>query len=69
MLIVDKVPRKHPFKDEKAGWAWFDGLRRRLPSITIRSPQPLHTLKHYVPTRMLSTIFEDILELNLLNST
>ena len=36
--IVQKVPRKHPFKDEKAGRAWFDGFRRRL---TIRSPQPL----------------------------
>ena len=39
--IVDKTQRKHPFKDGKAGRAWFDGFRRRHPRLTIRSPQPL----------------------------
>ena len=39
--IVDKSQRKHPFKDGKAGRAWFDGFRRRHPKLTIRSPLPL----------------------------
>lgn len=39
--IVEKAKRKHPFKDEKAGHAWFDGFRRRHPRLTIRSPQLL----------------------------
>ena len=39
--IVVKAQRKHPFKDGKAGRAWFDGFRRRHPKLTIRSPQPL----------------------------
>ena len=39
--IAEKIKRKHPFKDEKAGRAWFDGFRRRHPQLTIRSPQPL----------------------------
>ena len=39
--IVEKTQRKHPFKDEKAGRAWFDGFHRRHPRLTIRSPQPL----------------------------
>jgi hypothetical protein len=39
--IVERDKRKHPFKDEKAGRAWFDGFRQRHPRLTIRSPQPL----------------------------
>ena len=39
--IVERSGRKHPFRDEKAGRAWFDGFRRRHPKLTIRSPQPL----------------------------
>ena len=39
--IVDKAKRNHPFKDEKAGRAWFYGFHRRHPKLTIRSPQPL----------------------------
>ena len=39
--IVAKAERKHPFKDEKAGCAWFDGFQRRHPKLTIHSPQPL----------------------------
>ena len=39
--IVDKVQRKHPFKDGKAGCAWFEGFRKRHPNLTLRSPQPL----------------------------
>ena len=27
--VVEKARRKHLFKDEKAGCAWFDGLHRR----------------------------------------
>ena len=39
--IVDKSQRKHPFKDGKAGRAWFDGFKRHHPKLTIRTPQPL----------------------------
>jgi len=39
--IVQKSGREHPFQDEKAGRAWFDGFRRRHPRLTIRKPQPL----------------------------
>ena len=39
--IVEKAQRKHPFKDEKAGCAWFDGFHRRHSRLTIRLPQPL----------------------------
>ena len=39
--IVDKAQRKHPFKDGKAGRAWFEGFRRRHPNLSIRSLQPL----------------------------
>lgn len=39
--IVDCAQRKHPFKDQKAGRAWFDGFCRRHPRLTIRAPQPL----------------------------
>ena len=39
--IVDATQRKHPFKDQKAGRAWFDGFRRRHPKLSIRSPLPL----------------------------
>ena len=39
--IVEKSQRKHPFRDGKAGRAWFDGFRRRHPKLTLRSPQPL----------------------------
>ena len=39
--IVDATQRKHPFKDQKAGRAWFDGFRRRHPKLSIRSHLPL----------------------------
>ena len=39
--IVDATQRKHPFNDQKAGRAWFDGFRRRHPKLSIRSPLPL----------------------------
>ena len=39
--IAEKTNQKHPFKNEKAGRAWFDGLRQCHPQLTIRSPQPL----------------------------
>ena len=39
--IAEVNDRKHPFKNETAGRAWFDGFRRRHPKLTIRSPQPL----------------------------
>ena len=39
--IVDATQRKHPFKDQKAGRAWFDGFCRRHPKLSIRSPLPL----------------------------
>lgn len=34
--IMEKSQRKHPFKDETAGRAWFDGFRRRHPNLTIQ---------------------------------
>ena len=39
--IAERTQRKHPFKGETAGRAWFDGFKRRHPNLTIRSPQPL----------------------------
>jgi len=39
--IVDATQREHPFRDQKAGRAWFDGFRRRHPKLSIRSPLPL----------------------------
>ena len=39
--IVDATQRKHPFKDQKAGCAWFDGFCHRHPKLSIRSPLPL----------------------------
>ena len=39
--IVDATQRKHPFRDQKAGRAWFDGFCRRHPKLSIRSPLPL----------------------------
>ena len=40
-LGLNRAQTKHPFKDEKAGHAWFDGFHWRHPRHTIRSPQPL----------------------------
>lgn len=39
--MVGKTQRKHPFKEEKAGWAWFEGFQTRHPRLTLCSPQPL----------------------------
>lgn len=39
--IVEKSKRKHPFRDGRAGRAWFKGFQRHHPNLTIRSPQPL----------------------------
>ena len=39
--IVDATQRKHPFKDQKAGRAWFDGFFRHHPKLSIRSSLPL----------------------------
>ena len=39
--IAEKYHPRHPFKDESAGRAWFEGFLRRHPKLTIRSPQPL----------------------------
>jgi len=41
LRIVEKSGQEHPFQDEKAGRAWFDGFRRWHPRLTIRKPQPL----------------------------
>ena len=40
--IVDCAQRKHPFKDQKAGRAWFDGFCRRHPRLTIHAPHLSH---------------------------
>lgn len=55
--IVDKTGRKHPFKNEKAGRAWFEGFQRRHPKLTLRKPQPLSYLEQHPPTRKPLTIF------------
>ena len=39
--IVDATQRKHPFRDQKAGRAWFDAFCRRHPKLSILSPLPL----------------------------
>ena len=39
--IVEKSQIKHPFRDGRAGRAWFEGFRRRHPKLSLRSPQPL----------------------------
>ena len=38
--IADRTQHKHPFKDQNAGRAWFDGFCRRHPRLTIHAPQP-----------------------------
>jgi len=40
-MIAEKSHRKHPFKEGKAGRAWFEGFQRRHLNLTIRSPQSL----------------------------
>ena len=39
--IVESSGRKHPFLEEKAGRAWFDGFWWHHSKLTICSPQPL----------------------------
>ena len=39
--IVDATQQKHPFKDRRAGRAWFDGFCCQHPKLSIRSPLPL----------------------------
>lgn len=39
--IVEKKKRSHPFQNQSAGRAWFDGFMWRTPTLTIRCPQPL----------------------------
>ena len=38
---VDTTQRKHPFRDQKAGRAWFNGFCRQHPKLSIRLPLPL----------------------------
>ena len=40
-MIAEKNDRKHPFREGRAGRAWFEGFQRRHPKLTIRSPQAL----------------------------
>ena len=39
--IVEKSQRKHPFRDGRAGRAWFEGFRTHHPKLSLRPPQPL----------------------------
>ena len=39
--IVEKSQRPHPFHNQTAGRAWFEGFMRRRGNLTIRSPQSL----------------------------
>ena len=39
--IVEKSKCPHPFQNESAGRAWFEGFIRRRPNLTIMSPQSL----------------------------
>ena len=40
-VLKDRTQCKHPFKDQKAGQAWFDGFCCRHPGLTICAPQPV----------------------------
>ena len=33
--IAEKTGRKYPFKNETAGRAWFEGLQRQHPKLTM----------------------------------
>ena len=39
--IVERIHRKHPFKDGKAGRGWFEGFMARHSNLVQRKPQPL----------------------------
>ena len=39
--IVNTTQRKHPFRDQMAGCAWFNGFYHRHPKLSIRLPLPL----------------------------
>lgn len=39
--IAEKLNKQHPFTGESAGRSWFDGFKRRHPSLTIRTPLSL----------------------------
>jgi hypothetical protein len=41
LKIAEKSGRRHPFRGERPGCAWFDGFLMRHTNQTIRSPQPL----------------------------
>ena len=40
-MIAERNDRKHPFREGRAGCAWFEGFQRRHPKLTIPSPQAL----------------------------
>ena len=46
--IVKKSKRPHPFQNESAGRAWFEGFMKRKPNLTIRSPNCLRLAAIYV---------------------
>ena len=48
--IVDATQRKHPFKDQKAGRAWFDGFCRRHPKLSYVHLCLYRTVVHGVQT-------------------
>ena len=39
--IVERIHRKHPFKDGKAGRGWFEGFMAQHSNLVQRKPQPL----------------------------
>ena len=40
-LLTEKSGLKHPFKNEKAGRAWFEGFLSRNPQLSIHQAQSL----------------------------
>ena len=43
--IAEKGGIDHPFQNGLAGRKWFDGFRRRHPTLTLHSPQSLSYLR------------------------
>ena len=48
--IVEKSQRRHPFRDGKAGRAWFEGFRRRHPKL-FAPHSHFHTAEHFAPIK------------------
>ena len=54
---ITKCKRNNPFKDGKAGRWWFDGFKKRHPTLTIRMPQPLSYARALCSKKVVVTDF------------